>query len=163
MLRGSLVAFRHGAMIVVKAFAIWLAILACAVANGALREAVLVPRFGLHASLVASGLLLCACIVALAFTLVPRIGASGVRARAGIGVLWLALTLAFEFGFGRFVEHRSWESLLEAYRFKDGNLWPLVLVVTLLAPMLAPRGGAARSGSRLFGLTDRRAQRSARE
>ena len=54
-----------------------------------------------------------------------------------IGVLWLGLTLAFEFTFGRFVQHKSWIELLEAYAFKEGNLWPLVLVVVLLAPLAA--------------------------
>jgi hypothetical protein len=132
------------AVLVLKAIAVWGVILVCAIANGALREAVLVPRFGPAASLVLSGLLLCTCIVVLAFGLVPRLGPTTVRARAGIGVLWLALTLAFEFGFGRFVQQRSWESLFDAYTFKDGNLWPLVLLATLLSPVLAP----ARKGSR---------------
>jgi hypothetical protein len=134
----------RSAVIILQAVGIWALILVCAVANGALREGVLIPRFGLHASLLASGLLLCACIAAISFVLVPRLRESRLLARAGIGLLWLALTLAFEFGFGRLVEHRSWESLLEAYRFKDGNLWPLVLLVTLLSPILAPARKASR-------------------
>ena len=54
-------------------------------------------------------------------------------------MLWLCLTLTFEFSFGRFVQHETWSTLFEAYTFKDGNLWPLVLVVTALAPLLAAR------------------------
>jgi hypothetical protein len=127
-----------------KAIGIWALILVCAVANGALREAVLIPRFGLRASLLVSGLLLCTCVVVISFMLVPRLGEPRLLARAGIGVLWLAMTLAFEFGFGRLVEHRSWESLFEAYRFKDGNPWPLVLLVTLVSPVLAPVRNAGR-------------------
>ena len=125
-------------MLLLKAIEIWAVILVCAMANGALREAILIPRFGLHTSLLLSGLLLCMCIVAVAFALVPRLGQTDRLVRTGIGVLWLGLTLAFEFGFGRLVEQRSWESLFEAYTFKDGNLWPLVLLVTLISPLLAP-------------------------
>ena len=125
-------------MLVLKAAGIWAVILVCAIANGALREAFLVPRFGLQAALLVSGLLLCTCIVVVACALVPRLHTPGRLARAGIGMLWLALTLAFEFGFGRLVQQRSWESLFDAYTFKDGNLWPLVLLMTLLSPLLAP-------------------------
>lgn len=128
----------RSAVIILKALGIWALILVCAIANGALREAFLIPRFGLHASLPLSGLLLCTCIGATSFVLVPRLRESRLLARAGIGVLWLAMTLAFEFGFGRLVERRSWESLFEAYTFKDGNLWLLVLLVTLISPILAP-------------------------
>ena len=131
-------------VIILKAIGIWALILACAVANGALREAVLIPRFGLRASLLVSGLLLCTCVVVVSFMLVPRLGQSRLLARAGIGALWLAMTLAFEFGFGRLVEQRSWESLFEAYTFKDGNLWLLVLLATLISPMLAPMSKAGR-------------------
>ena len=51
-----------------------------------------------------------------------------------VGGSWAAATLAFEFGFGRLVQRKSWPDLLAAYTFDDGNLWPLVLVALLLAP-----------------------------
>jgi hypothetical protein len=43
------------------------------------------------------------------------------------------------------VQHKTWEELWAAYTFADGNLWPLVLVVVLLAPpvMAAWRGRRA--------------------
>jgi hypothetical protein len=37
------------------------------------------------------------------------------------------------------VQHKSWAELLQAYTFRDGNIWPLVLLVTVLAPVLAWR------------------------
>ena len=129
-------------MRLLKASGLWLLILGCAILNGLLREAVLVPRLGTPAALVVSGLLLATCIVVVARVFVPRLGPLTRRQRLGIGLLWLALTLIFEFGFGRWVQQRSWADLLEAYAFRDGNLWPLVLVVTLLAPLWAP--GAPR-------------------
>jgi len=135
-------------MLLLKAAAIWLFILALAVLNGGFREAVLLPAFGKPAALVLSGLLLAACILIVALVLVPRLGKlRGARALS-IGLLWLVLTLAFEFGFGRLVQGRPWRELLEAYTFKDGNLWPLVLAVAFFAPLIAVRVSAGRRSAR---------------
>ena len=115
----------------------WLVILALAIANGAFREAVLIPSLGRPGGLVVSGLLLSAFVAIVAYGLV-RVS-RGITAAQGlrIGFLWLGLTLAFEFAFGRFVQHQSWTELLDAYTFRDGNIWPVVLVVVLFAPSLA--------------------------
>jgi hypothetical protein len=126
------------AAIALRAATVWLLILVCAVANGALREAVLVPWLGRPAALVISGLLLSACVLAAALLLVAWMPRLQERQHAGIGIGWLAATLAFEFGFGR-AQGKPWAELVDAYRFKDGNLWPVVLLVVLVAPWLAGR------------------------
>lgn len=126
-------------MLTLKATAAWLLILVCAVLNGGLREALLMPSLGKPAALVLSGVLLSIVIVAVSLLLVPRLGRLSTSQGLYIGLLWLCLTLIFEFGFGRLVQHQSWQQLGEAYTFKEGNIWPLVLVVTLVAPLLALR------------------------
>ena len=126
-------------MLTVKAFASWLVILICAVGNGGLREALLVPSFGEPFALPVSGVLLCIVIVAVSFLLVSRMGRLGTSQCLYVGSLWLVLTLLFEFGFSRLVQRQSWQQLLDAYTFKEGNLWPLVLVVTFIAPLLVIR------------------------
>ena len=126
-------------MPILKAIGIWGVILVCAVLNGAVREAVLVPKLGNPLALVLSGLLLAACILAVSFALVPKLGRLQPRHCLYLGLFWLCLTLVFEFSFGRLLQHRSWSELLEAYTFKNGNIWPLVLVVTLIAPLVAVR------------------------
>lgn len=123
-------------MLILHSLLAWLLILALAIANGLLRESVLIPSLGRTGGLVASGLLLSSLIALVAYALVRLKNvtlAQGLRIGAG----WLALTLAFEFAFGRFVQHKPWEEILAAYAFRDGNLWPLVLAVTLLAPPAA--------------------------
>lgn len=124
-------------MLLLKSLVAWLVILALAIANGAFREAVLIPSLGRPGGFVVSGLLLSAFVAIVAYGLVRA--SRGVTAMQGlrIGFLWLGLTLAFEFAFGRFVQHQTWNALLEAYTFKDGNLWPVVLAVTFLAPPAA--------------------------
>jgi len=117
----------------------WVGILALAILNGAVREGLLVPRLGRTPGLVASGLLLSALVLLVAFATLRWI-APATRAQAwAVGALWLALTLGFEFGFGALVKHKPLHELLAAYRFADGNLWPLVLLVVLVAPALAQR------------------------
>ncbi|MEQ9547444.1 MAG: hypothetical protein RIK85_15685 [Marinobacter sp.] len=63
-----------------------------------------------------------------------------------VGFGWLALTLAFEFSFG-LAQGKSWPVMLEAYTFRDGNLWPIVLVVTACAPFIAARVRRKATGS----------------
>jgi hypothetical protein len=124
-------------MIALKAFSVWLLILVCAVINGASREGFLAPQFGPGTALVLSGLLLSACIVAVSVVLVPWFGRLKASHYLVLGLFWLSLTLVFEFGFGRLLQHKTWEQLFAAYTFQGGNLWPLVLIVTALAPLLA--------------------------
>lgn len=121
-----------------KALAIWTGILLLAFANGALREAVLVPELGTPAGMILSGILLAASIVGVAYLSLPwlEVRRSSHLWRTGIG--WLLLTLVFEFSFGLW-QGRSWPTLLEAYAFKGGNIWPVVLFVTALAPALAAK------------------------
>lgn len=119
-----------------KAVTVWAGIAVLAVADGALREAVLMPRLGRSTALVLSGLLLAALILAVAWLALPWLQIRGTWPLALVGLLWLVLTLGFELGFGRW-QGKSWSVLLEAYRFRGGNLWPIVLAVTALAPYLA--------------------------
>lgn len=132
-------------MLYLRATAAWLLILVLAILNGGLREAFLVPRVGNPAAQLVSGVILIGCIVAVSVLLVPRTGAQSRGQLAGIGVLWLALTVAFEFGFGLAVQGKSWPELLAAYTFQHGNIWPIVLLATLVAPPLFGRRSPAGS------------------
>jgi hypothetical protein len=126
-------------MFAIKAFAIWLLILVCAVINGAFREGFLVPHFGMVIAFVLSGLLLSSCIMLVSIIVVPWFHRLDGSRLLLLGSFWVSLTLIFEFSFGRLAQHTSWPRLIEAYTFRNGNLWPIVLVVTLFAPWLAAR------------------------
>ena len=117
-----------------KALLLWFGILVLAIANGTLRAKVLIPAFGSTPGLMSSGLILCACIFGVAWVAAPWYGQLTSNQWLLIGAFWLLLTLIFEFGVGRFIEHKSWAELREAYTFKGGNLWPLVLVAAFIAP-----------------------------
>src|SRR5574342_169504 len=126
-------------MVLLRSLAAWLLILVFAVLNGGFRESVLLPNLGKPAALVLSGALLSACIVIVAVVLAGWLGLKGVSRCLSVGSFWLCLTLTFEFGFGRLIEGLSWPEMLEAYAFRDGHIWPLVLVVTFFAPLVAAR------------------------
>jgi hypothetical protein len=122
-----------------KATALWFVVLALAMANGIARETLLVPAIGAFGGLVASGIILSACVFLVALAAAPWYGRLSGGQWLGVGVFWLAMTLAFEFGFGRLAQHKSWSELFQAYAFRGGNIWPLVLLVVLLAPWLAAK------------------------
>jgi hypothetical protein len=126
------------AAVALKALAVWVVILLLAILNGAVREAVLLPKLGAPSGLVLSGALLSALILVAAYLALPWFGTRHVPHLWGIGFGWLVLTLVFEFSFGLW-QSKSWPTLFEAYTFKDGNIWPLVLIVVTVAPNVAAR------------------------
>ena len=116
----------------------WLLILVLAVANGILREAVLVPSLGRTGGYLASGSILSALVVGVAIALARWLALVSTGRALALGALWLALTLVFEFGFG-LVQGESWPEMLAQYTFKNGNIWPVVLAVVFFAPLIACR------------------------
>jgi len=124
----------------------WLVLAVVMFANGAFRVLVLQPRLGESlARQVAtiSGILI---VLALTYPLLVwgRPAATG-RDLLGVGLLWLVLTLVFEFGMG-WISGASLDAILADYDLRRGRLWPVALVAILLAPWLW--GTALRSGKR---------------
>ena len=127
------------AEIAAKALTIWLVILVLAIANGTLREAVLIPVLGGVPGLILSGVLLSALILAVVYFSLPWFGPAPVARYIAFGLSWLCLTVVFEFTIGRLMQGRPWSELLEAYTFKGGNIWPVVLLTVATAPYVAAR------------------------
>jgi hypothetical protein len=53
-----------------------------------------------------------------------------------VGVTWLFMTVIFEFLFGHYVMHHTWEHLLADYDISAGRLWILVLIWITIAPYI---------------------------
>jgi hypothetical protein len=121
---------------VAKAIILWSAIIPFAILNGLLRDYCLAKFLNPPAARTTSGIVLALIIVAFSVATIGWLPRSPMRVYIGVGGLWLALTIAFEFLFGHFVAKRSWADLLRPYRFENGDIWPLVLVVVALAPLL---------------------------
>ena len=110
-----------------------------AIANGTLREALLIPALGKPPGLILSGVFLSGLILAVAYFALPWFGQAPVVRYVAIGLFWLCLTVVFEFTFGRLIQGKPWSEVLEAYKFKDGNIWSLVLLITAVAPYVAAK------------------------
>jgi len=53
-----------------------------------------------------------------------------------IGLIWLVLTILFEFVFGHYVIGHPWSRLFSDYNIMQGRIWSLVLLWTLVAPLV---------------------------
>jgi hypothetical protein len=117
-----------------RALAVWFVMLVVASANGALRQAVLVPAAGDVAGRAISTLILAALIALLTWMTIGWIRPRTTAAAWLIGALWVALTLTFEFLVGHFLFGTAWNVLLEDYDILRGRIWILVVIVTAIAP-----------------------------
>ena len=53
-----------------------------------------------------------------------------------IGLIWLTLTILFEFGFGHYIMGNPWEKLLHDYNIAEGRIWSLFLLWITIAPVI---------------------------
>ena len=56
-----------------------------------------------------------------------------------IGLQWVVMTLLFEFIFGHYVTGKSWSALFQVFNIMQGDLFILILLVTLISPYLAAK------------------------
>jgi hypothetical protein len=121
---------------VLRAVLIWCALLVIASINGIAREAVLIPRMGEIAGRAVSTIALSVLIVMLTWISIAWIAPRSTSQAWMIGVIWVALTLAFEFLAGHYVFRNPWSRLLEDYNVLRGRIWILVLLTTVTAPRI---------------------------
>ncbi|MBK5722864.1 hypothetical protein JGH11_18495 [Dysgonomonas sp. Marseille-P4677] len=121
-----------------KSLLIWLAIIPLSILNGALREMVLVPLLGINYALPLSGILLCLLIFILCYVFIPKIGKGTTRSYWKIGLLWIILTILFEFGFG-LIMGNTFAELIKAYDITTGNLWLLIVLFTGMVSWLTAK------------------------
>ena len=122
-----------------RALAGWCLLLVAAVGNGALRQAVLLPRLGDAPAHALSSVMLSAVVFVLGWWLARWLGMESSRQAWRVGLLWLGLTLGFEFLGGHFLFGTPWSQLLADYNVIEGRLWILVLAMTLLTPPVVYR------------------------
>jgi len=97
-----------------------------AVLNGTLRAVVLQPRLGEEVARRLATVVLLALLTGYVWLLHRRFPLPSTRSAWTMGLTWTALTLTFEFGFGRLVEGLSWATMLADYDVTRGRIWVLV-------------------------------------
>ena len=125
--------------ILLKGTGIWFVIVIAAILNGTFREKILVPAIGSSMALPLSGILLAVLVFLVAFMLVSTIGSSETKVYILLGLLWVLLTLSFEFLFGHFIVGRSWHEIMQVFNVMKGDLFIVVLVITGISPWLAAK------------------------
>lgn len=116
---------------------VWCVLLVLAILNAGLREKVYARRMKeLSAHQLGSGVFI-AVIFIVTWAFLGLTGATYTMADlVELGVLWLLLTIVFEFLFGRFVMGHPWSRLLTDYNLLKGRVWTLVLLSNLFLPPL---------------------------
>ena len=122
-----------------RAVAIWFVLLTLAVINGVLRDFWLAPRLGDTTGRALSTILLCGLILLATWLTIRWIRPATAEAALRVGMLWLGLTLTFEFVVGHYGFGKPWPELLADYDIRRGRIWVLVLLVTFLAPLWTAR------------------------
>ncbi len=117
----------------------WIPGIPIAIANGFLREMVYTQMMnGLHAHQLSAAsfiVLFGAYVWLILLWLKPESGPEAVR----IGLLWLVLTVVFEFGFGHYVMGHPWQHLFHDYNIAAGRLWVIVLFWIAASPWILNR------------------------
>lgn len=122
-------------MYVIRSLLVWLCFIPVAILNGGLRQYVLDRCLGEVGANALSGVLLSLFILLISGLLLPRIAKYNRKESYQIGIVWMLLTIGFEFTFG-LTSGISFQELLSAYNPMTGNLWLLVVVTTFGAPRL---------------------------
>lgn len=130
-----------------RSLAVWLLMLAVASANGAMRELLLIPATGEVAGRAISTVALSIVVLLLTWLTIRWMAPWSARDAWTIGGLWVALTLAFEFGAGHFLFGTPWSQLFEDYNVLRRRIWVLVLVTIAVAPYLCARARGLLPGS----------------
>lgn len=112
--------------------------MACESVNGSLRELVLKPRLGVVVAEWISFATAAIVIIVIACLFASWLQAATRRAQLQVGMLWAALTLAFEALLARTMG-LSLDEFVSDYDPGRGGLMSFGLLILLLAPMLGAR------------------------
>ena len=129
--------FADAVAILFRAILAWALIIAAESVHGALRRILLDPdtAFALRQVSVGVAVLI---VFAVTWGSSRWVAVRGTGALLGVGLLWVVLTLAFEFGLGRALG-MSVQQIAEGYDLSKGNIMPLGLLATALAPWIVAR------------------------
>lgn len=116
--------------------AAWFGLMVLAILNGSIRNYLIEPKISelrAHQISCFTGILLFGGFTMIVNRLYPI--QTSTQAWT-IGILWLFMTIIFEFGFGHYIMKHPWSKLLADYNIIKGRLWLLVLIYTTISPYL---------------------------
>ena len=114
----------------------WVLLAIVAIGNGILRESTYagaMPELAAHQVSTLTGMVLMGLVV---WWFSRRWPPDSARQALLIGLLWVAMTVTFEFSFGHYVAGHSWQRLFADYDLSAGRLWALFLLWIAAMPYL---------------------------
>ncbi len=122
------------------ALASWFILMVFAIVNAGIREGFYVNFLNELQAHQMSTFTLMAIIIVYTYALLRFSGFEiSDRQAMMMGVIWLIMTVAFEFLAGHYVFGASWENLLGDYNIFNGRVWVLIPISVLLSPPLMKR------------------------
>ncbi|MGD2250135.1 MAG: hypothetical protein PVF58_17160 [Candidatus Methanofastidiosia archaeon] len=123
--------------IYINAAGVWVLMVGVAIVNGILRG-VYTPKVGseLLGHQISTLTLISAFVIIIYLFLRMTSAFYTEKDLVFIGVIWLVLTIVFEFGFGHYIMGNPWSKLIADYNILKGHVWGLVLLTILIAPYI---------------------------
>lgn len=122
-----------------RALLVWLVIIIAESVNGTLRTLYLAPVIGDFPARRIGVFVAMAIIFVITLAFARWMGARTRTHLLGIGLLWVVLTVIFEFALGRAVFHYDWSRILGDYDLSRGGLMVFGLLAMVFTPLVAAR------------------------
>ncbi|PYT13186.1 MAG: hypothetical protein DMG59_21220 [Acidobacteria bacterium] len=119
-----------------RALAVWFVLIGVEFIHGIVRSIFLVPVVGDFRARQIGVFIGSALILLVAYLFIGWLRAPDKRSLTRVGILWLVLTVAFEFVFGHFVFGWPWRDLVENYDVRHGRLLPFRMIVLASSPRI---------------------------
>lgn len=120
-----------------KSVLIWMLLALLAVLNGTFRVYIILPLTGEAVAHIISTCIFLVIQFITIYFFIKKIKLQHIISAVKIGLLWLCITVLFEFVFGHCVMKHPWEKLLADYNLFNGRLWVMVLLNNIIAPVVS--------------------------
>jgi len=121
---------------ILKYILAWIPLVFIAILNGSLRQftyGTLVNELTAHQISTFTGIILFGIYI---YFITQKWQIESAKHALTIGLIWLCMTMLFEFIFGHYVMGNPWEMLFNDYNLFAGRVWIIILIWTAGAPYL---------------------------
>jgi len=120
-----------------KSLGIWFTLTSSAIIVATFRVGILLPQFGEQSAHQIGTIIFLVVQFVIIFFFNKKMKITETRTLLSIGIIWVVLTIIFEFVFGHYVMGHFWQKLFADYNIFNGRLWILVLINNITAPLIS--------------------------
>lgn len=124
----------------IRAILLWISFIPIAITNGIVREKFYKQYVGdLTAHQISTFIAIIAFLTVSYFVFRKQIQTTDTITLLAVGLMMVLMTIAFEFGFGHYVDKAPWEKLFADYNIIKGRLWGVFLFIVLFVPLIVQK------------------------